>query len=321
MQFELTEALIDEILFSMEDQEGEFYIDTKEGVVGGGYDSDAILDDQDEDEDGWESGRFISLPQWDSASGFRLMERFTTGLKNPLIREELNSALNRGRGVFRAFKDTLGRYPEIEKAWFVFKEKEMKLAIKTWYNGLREEWGMEKIGIEPEETDDLVLEDFRFRPFIEEDIEKAKGLHELCRKELANIPAEKGIKNSFEAIIREAHAFGELKDNLFSSPPALPPMAAITAESGGGEFAGYISGIAKGGVFYIQYLEVKPEYRGLGIGETLLNELLDILKKDKISQVLMDIPFWADNFSRVLIRESFMPYTERYCLDLSGTDK
>jgi len=317
MQFELTEALIDEILFSMEDQEGEFYIDTKEGVVGGGYDNDAILDDQDEEEDGWESGRFISLPEWDSASGFRLMERFTTGLKNPLVREELNSALNRGRGVFRAFKDTLGRYPEIEKVWFVFKEKEMKLSIKSWYNGLREEWGMEKIGIEPEETADLVLEDFRFRPFIEEDLEKAKGLHELCRKELVNNASEKGIKNSFEAIIREAHAFEGLSGNLFGSPPA----AAITAESGGGEFAGYISGIAKNGVFYIQYLEVKPEYRGLGIGETLLNELLGILKKEKISQVLMDIPFWAENFSRVLIRESFMPYTERYCLNLLDADK
>jgi hypothetical protein len=33
MQFELTGALIDDILFSMEDQNGIFYLDTREGIT------------------------------------------------------------------------------------------------------------------------------------------------------------------------------------------------------------------------------------------------------------------------------------------------
>lgn len=38
----------------------------------------------------------------------------------------------------------------------------MKREVIRWYNALREEWGLELIGEEPEETDDLVQDDFRF---------------------------------------------------------------------------------------------------------------------------------------------------------------
>jgi len=326
MQFELTEALIDDILFSMEDQAGAYFLDTDEGVIVGGIDGMGLL----EEEDAEKGERYIDLPEWDSASGFRLMERFATGFRNPLIREELSSALGRGKGVFRAFKDTLGRYPEVEKIWFSFKEKEMKQAVLRWYNGLREEWGLEKIGEEPEETVDLVHEDFRFRPFREEDLAKAEELNRLCQEEFKKILVEDGMKNSAEIIVRESQTFHYLSTNLFNKTPgedpdpenrrqkspALPLVSAMTAESGGGEFAGFISGIAKGQVFYIQSLEVKPEYRGLGVGETLLVKFLEYLDAEDITQILLDLPFWAESFSRVLLRESFKPYTVRYTLNL-----
>jgi hypothetical protein len=51
------------------------------------------------------------------------MEHFAAGLRNPVVRNELTLALNRGRGVFRAFKDILSRYPETEKLWFSYKER------------------------------------------------------------------------------------------------------------------------------------------------------------------------------------------------------
>jgi len=317
MQFELTEALIDDILFAMEDQYGEFYLDTVEGVVAGGMDGlRSYLEEEDEDIDIEDDSRFISLPEWDSSSGFRLMERFTAGLKNPLIREELSSALGRGRKVFRAFKDALGRYPEAEKLWFAFKEKEMRNEIVRWYNGLREEWGLEKIGVEPEETADLVLEDFRFRPFQKDDLVKARALFDLSREECAENLSERGMKDSAKVIIRESEAFHYLSNNLFNEIPALPPVYAIIAETGGGEFAGYISGLLEDGVLYVQDLEVQAEYRGLGIGEALLVRFLENFDSDEVCQVFFDLPFWAEEFSRVLLRESFKPYTVRYCLNL-----
>jgi len=216
-----------------------------------------------------------------------------------MVREELNSALGRGRGVFRAFKDTLGRYPEAEKLWFSFKEKEMKLEIIRWYNGLREEWGLERIGMEPEETGDLVLEDFRFRPFRKEDLTGAGELHRMC--------VEENKKNTAEA--GQASSAGV-------SMPELSFEKAMIAETGDGEFAGYISGFVRDSVLYIQRMELKAEYRGLGIGEALLVRLLDSLDSGEVNQVLMDLPSRAEGFSRVLLRESFRPYTVRYCLNL-----
>ena len=318
MQFELTEALIDDILFSMEDQIGEFYLDTVEGVVCGGIEGCDFL--ENDKGDGDSGHRYISLPEWDSADGFRLMERFAAGFRNPLIRNELSSALNRGKGVFRAFKDTLARYPEAEKLWFSFKDREMKREIIRWYNGLREEWGLEKIGMEPEETGDLVLEDFRFRPFQEDDLARAEELHRFCLEECKEILAESGAKNSADVIIKESQVLFGSSNNLFKRISDLPLVSAMIAESGNGEFAGFISGIVKDSVFYIQNLEVKAEYRGLGIGEALLVRLLDSLDSDEISQVFLDLPSWADGFSRVLLRESFKPYAVRYWLKLEDRE-
>ena len=319
MQFELTDALIDEILFFMEDQDGEFYIDTVEGIVAGGIEGLEFYLDENPEIDRDDESRFIDLPEWHSSDGFSLMERFAAGFKNPLIRSELTKALGQRKGVFRAFKDTLGRYPEAEKLWFSFKEKEMKQEIVTWYNGLREEWGLEKIGMEPEETVDLVLEDFRFRPLGEEDLSKAEELYNYCLKEHREMLAERGVKNSSETINRESMIFFNYMENIFSQKHTgkapLPPLYAMAAETSGGEFAGYIAGLLENTVLYIQNLEVKNEYRGLGVGEALLLKFLESFDLDDISQILLDLPSWAEGFSRVLLREFFQPYAVRYRLD------
>jgi ribosomal protein S18 acetylase RimI-like enzyme len=298
MQFELTEALIEDILFSMEDQVGEFLLDTREGIVAGGED----LDDEGEDKD-----RYLDLPGWDSSDGYRLMEKFAAGFRNPLVREELCGALNQGRGVFRAFKDALGRYPEAEKLWFSFKAREMKKEILDWYNGLREEWGLERIGGEPEETKDLVLEDFRFRPYRTEDVFSIEALHRHCRGECREALKNKGIETG---VVMEE---GPVR-------PLLSPAHTLTAETSGGEFAGYCSASLEDDRAIVKLLEVKLEYRGLGLGEALLTGLLEQLASEKISAVLVDLPSPAEYFSRVLEREGFKAWALRYCLDLRGPE-
>jgi GNAT superfamily N-acetyltransferase len=223
------------------------------------------------------------------------MERFTAALRNPLIREELNAALNRGRGVFRAFKDILGRHPEAEKLWFAFKEREMKREIIRWYNALREAWGLERIGEEPEETGDLVLEDFRFRPGRPEDRDSAAALHAQCRAE-------------------EPAAGFSPEEN----PWAFPGDLSLLAETAGGDFAGYIAAIKRETSLFVCALEIKPEYRGLGIGEALVSRVADAAQKEGIIRLSIDLPAGAEGFSRVLLRESFKPRLTRYCRDLGG---
>ncbi|MDR3166836.1 MAG: GNAT family N-acetyltransferase [Treponema sp.] len=291
MLFELTEALMDDILFSMEDQGDDFFVDTQEGIVTG------VMDFEFEEypEERGAEVRYIPLPHWDSSAGYRLMERFAAGFRNPLLRDELTAALNRGKGVFRAFKNILSQHPEAEKVWFVFKEREMKKEILDWYNALREEWGLERIGREPEETDDLVLEDFRFRKALDRDAAPAEELHRFCLgEENEGFPGGNWIQETV--------------------PRIFPEDLTLIAETGGGDFVAYISARGDKSVLRITALEVKREYRGLGIGEALLSHLLEEIDPYVYSHLLIDLPVGAEGFSRVLLRESFKPYVTRYCL-------
>ena len=306
MRFELNEALIDDILFFMEDQNVESLLDTEEGMVIG-------TEDEAFDEDA-EEGRYLSLPEWGPSEGFRLMERFTAELRNPLVREELSAALDRGRGVFRTFKDTIARHPAAEKRWFAFKEREMKREVIRWYNALRERWGMELVGSEPEDTSGLVLEDFRFREGAAADREAAEELHRVCGEtyrggagggldEAENAPPPGGADTR-----AAAEMFAEMNRRVF------PGDLCVAAETAGGEFAGYISAVFESpSRLHIHALEVRPEYRGLGLGGSLLARLLEKADAGHVSRVSADLPGGMEHFARALIRESFKPCVQRYC--------
>jgi GNAT superfamily N-acetyltransferase len=282
MQFELSQALIDEILFFMEDQDGNFLLDTQEGIVINTDDEDFVEDDDD---------RYVSLPDWKPSDGFRLMERFTAGLHNALAREELSAALDRGRGVFRAFKDTLTRYPEIEKLWFDYKDREMKREVISWYNALRESWGLELIGEEPEDIAGLALEDFRFREGAAQDSAPAEELHRTCLSE----------NNGSPAILS---GMGEW---------VFPGDVCFVAETAGGDFAGYVSAVRNDSTLRICAVEVQAEYRGLGLGKALIARVLEQASREKIPRVIIDLPAGQEHFSRALLREDFKPCVQRLC--------
>ena len=282
MQFELSSALIDEILFFMEDQHGEFVLDTLEGIVINT--EHEIPDDYESDEN-----RYISLPEWGPSEGFRLMEQFTAGLRNALVREELSAALDRGRGVFRAFKDILTRYPETEKLWYGFKDREMKRVVTGWYNAMRESWGLELIGEEPEDITGLVLEDFRFREGAAADRPAAEELHRTCLSE------------------NDSGSGGAAMPQW-----VFPGEISFVAETSAGEFAGYVCAAGGDGFLRICAVEVKQEYRGLGLGKTLVTRLLEHAGSRNFPDIQIDLPSGMEHFSRVLLRENFRPVMQRY---------
>ena len=152
MQFELTDEIRNLIVFAMEDQGNSYLFDSvdQKTVI------ESTITCVDED-------RYYKIPTWDSMKGFKLMERFISLLRNPLAREELRGVLLSGKGVFRNFKNVLHQYPEVEKLWFSFKEKEMRLIVSNWYDTFLDSWGLEKLGFEPEENSDVVYDDFVFR--------------------------------------------------------------------------------------------------------------------------------------------------------------
>ena len=257
MRFELDDTLLDDILFFMENQEGDFLLDTQEVIV-----IDINNNDYDKEPDFSDNERFIALPEWNSQDGYRMMESFSSVLKNPIVRQELSGSLNRNKGVFRAFRNVLSEYPEVEKLWYAYKEKEMKKEVIIWYNGLREEWGLEPVGIEPEDNTSLVLEDFIIR----------RGEGDYC----------------FISETINNESTGRINAELTASH-SDPDIKAL----------------------HINFLEVNPAYRGMGLGKTLLSKILEKADEEKLD-VFIDIPCETDFFSRSLHLENFKPVMKRF---------
>src|SRR6056297_1279586 len=147
---ELTEEVIDQIIFGMENQQADYLFDLKEGVLV--HSNESVVTEHKGSEE-----RFVELPNWRPVDGFYLMERFVAFIKNPIYRQEMRDALNGGGGVFRRFKDVLKRFEPLERQWFSFKEREMRQAVRNWYTGINDAIMLSRLGEEPEETEDLVL--------------------------------------------------------------------------------------------------------------------------------------------------------------------
>jgi ribosomal protein S18 acetylase RimI-like enzyme len=156
----------------------------------------------------------------------------------------------------------------------------MKDEVIDWYNALRQEWGLEQIGSEPEDTSSLILEDFIFRAGRDDDAAKTTELHKLC------VEAE---GNSY----------------AMYNPYEFQPELSLVVETKSGDFAGYISGSKKDDTLHICTLEIVPEYRGLGLGKTLLARFLEKNESHPFSCISVDIPADIEAFAKTLRMEGF----------------
>ena len=161
MEFELSPATMEQIIFAMEDQTTEWYVHRVSGALATGD----LVEEAEQVELPEQAEEFVPLPLWQPVDGFRLMERFVATVRNPFHREHLRSALAHGRGVFRSFKNALHQSPDLERLWHGFKEREMRRIVAQWYDREREAAGLERLGWEPEESDDLTVSDLTATEF------------------------------------------------------------------------------------------------------------------------------------------------------------
>lgn len=302
MVFDLSEELINQIIFAMEDQNADCIFDASTGeIVPNTVEADF--------------NRYYTLPEWNSVNGFRIMERFVSVLRNPLARQELRDVLFCGKGVFRNFKNVLKQYPEIERMWFSFKEKEIKQYILRWYNALCDAWGLEKLGEEPEETDELVYEDFSFR------------IYDSAKDDESVMFASRIIMNEIEDLWPEGEvgsAIVELWQAQCSMASVNEEFAMLT-EAFDGEFAGFISAIplpkfSKKTVL-LTTLFVLPSFRGLGLGKELLARYLDELRKRRVEWVIISNILIPQTFEPCLLRNGFTHKGTGYIADLRKSNE
>ncbi|HNY17854.1 MAG TPA: UPF0158 family protein [Treponemataceae bacterium] len=301
MEFELTQELTDEIIFAMEDQTGRFLFDSAETRCVASREKAS-----GEDED-----RYYAIPLWDSVSGFRMMERFVAQLRNPIVREELRDALSSGHGVFRKFKDILKAHPEIERQWFLFKEREMRLLVLDWYNSLRDFWGLERVGAEPEETEEIVSQDFAFRDLEADDVDDVETLVSSVEREVSSqMPLE--LSGAVEELSYRVRGDGECDDL----------ERAIVAESADGDIVGTaVSAPIPEDSFLtaqLTVIAVYPEFRGLGIGKELLSRTVEYWRSRGYRWLLFTSPTVPEAFLPALHRAGFTERGHVSVLDLAG---
>jgi hypothetical protein len=75
--------------------------------------------------------RYIRVERDDPYGDYRDMERFIGTVEDARLQERLWNAI-RGRGAFRRFKDLLARHPQVEEAWFEFKDARLQKRVANW---------------------------------------------------------------------------------------------------------------------------------------------------------------------------------------------
>lgn len=121
----LSEQVLSEIIFGMENQETEYYLDLSTGT----------LYNRETDEISERSAENLTeLPPWTSADGYQLMVAFTNACRDRKLKERLSEVLNsRQKGVFRRFRDILGEDEDVLNQWYDFKDRRMKSYIRSWF--------------------------------------------------------------------------------------------------------------------------------------------------------------------------------------------
>lgn len=302
MQFSLSDELIHDIIFAMENQSADFLFDSQELKC-------ISVEELNETEQSIDKDRYYEIPQWNSANGFRVMEQFVSSLHNPIAREDLKNVLFSGKSVFKNFKKILHSYPELERKWFSFKEQQMKNLISQWYDILRESWGLEKLSEEIEDYPELIHDGFVFR---EGEVNNFIELYnEVKNKFIAEV--DKLENNGFEK------AFSHLVKINFLSLDDNETFLHF-AETETGDFAGAIavSSCPPGtkDVVQIPFLFVEDKFRGFGLARELMERCLNFLRRKSIRRVLIASTILPQHFVSVLEQNGFHQCGTCYVADL-----
>ena len=256
MSLPLTSALLDQILFAMEDQDNFSVLNLASRQIEFCPDENACGD-----------APVVPLPTWSSSDGFRMMREFSESLHNPSVQAELRDILDSGQGVFRRFKQILKPRDLIYRQWLRFKRKFMEEKVRQWLLQWPEvvfedpadpAFGAESAG--------LLATDFTFREGRAEESERLEDWDaEACHEAARSVFGE-DVGPDYSAYFRRGRRY-EPSDRF------------LVAENPEGDWAGVIwsRGWApeneRPEVVEVMLWYVDSDYRGLGLGAGLLEHL------------------------------------------------
>ena len=268
--FELTDTIMERIVFAMEDQTRSRLIDLRTGDLA--MNAEGSRDDY-----------LAPPPSWTAADGFRLMEGYCARLRNLELKRALVKALSRGKGVFKAFKQVLSEYPEEDAQYREYKNHFLKRHIQSWMDDMRESVGLARLGPEPEEFDDLVDEEFHIESgqFMALDFDLTSLVGEACAESSAWLPAAIALleKRETEDFLKRQ---GKAVTVRFIRGADGRPIA--TAAGAVEMTEGHPLGL-------VRFLHVAGDFRSLGFEQRLLESLDEWFRKNGIEHSLVSSRF------------------------------
>ncbi|MFW5695770.1 MAG: UPF0158 family protein [Alkalispirochaeta sp.] len=296
--FEMRDPIVRQVIFAMENQNIRYLMDMTKGQL---VRPDTVPEDE-RPSSGSEIdpvARYQPLPEWSSADGFQLMEQFVTELHNPIVRDQLQEILVSGKRVFRRFKDALKEYPEVERKFYAFKFLQMRNVVFEWYNSIRELRGLEilELGAD-EEIDDLVLTNVT--------VHEAHPVPATVITELDRQAFFEALSDHPEPVVR--YLYKERRRRLPSAGDARSVV--IAAYTPMDDLCGFVWSIRdmlddSSSIATMVQVYVLPEYRGLGIGSTIVDYTVNTLRKRSVSSILANFPGSSEPIYALLERAGF----------------
>ena len=298
----LTQFLLDNIIFAMEDQSNYYYLDLKTGEVISEEEMHLLEEDAEED---FSDDRVLSLPDWEPSDGFLIMEKFANQVRNPLYNEKLIQGLQAGKGVFRRFKDTIAEQPALERQWFAFKDEQLKRVVLTWYKENDGAIQLLDLDPEPEElTDDILQEDFIIASTVD-----AAVLSEiqLLQKDLLK-EMEEGSQAQQKSAI--------LLTPLLKEKTNAQYFHARTHE---GVLAGFLSyEVLDEHTAHVLFFGNKKEFRGMGLFRHLFDTFCRHASRKYYTTIILDLSGDAVTLDRLFTPLQSTTITKRIALDTNA---
>ena len=193
----LTDQLLSEIIFGMENQDVDYVLDLKTGTL---YSPDSDDRNPPDDDD------VVSLPPWTSSDGYEVMVAFTNACSDRELKKKLSSELSsRQKGVFRRFRDVLAEDQTALSQWYDFKDRRMKSFIRSWF---RSQFSRTYDGLE--EGDDVqegeLLSDF--------EVCHLKSLDDYCNALIDSVCEGNPVKRKIFDAFSAKEAFVVKKEDL-----------------------------------------------------------------------------------------------------------
>lgn len=277
--FELNDAILERIVFAMEDQTKSRVIDLRTGELVARPEGD--LD-----------AHLAPPPAWTPADGFRLMEGFCSRLVNLELKHALLKALSHGKGVFKAFRQVLSAYPQEELQYREYKNAVLRRYIESWMDDMRESLGLARLGLEPEEYEELVEEEFTVEHGTFDDIPFDFGrlVDEAQADSLEWLPPAAALleKTEIMEFLDARRATGFI---YYIAEAGDIPIAAA---------AGAIVQIEGRSIGIVRFIGVSKDFRDLGLESRLLARINRRCKDLGASQTMVRCLFVKPAFAELM---------------------